>query len=120
MLSTRVDPELGVGLDRVLGDGQHDHRHVDAGLVELLDELGTLDPALQERIDEDDVRAKLSDLGRGLAAIAQDVEQFHRLLRVQQAPDVLGDLRHVLDDEEARLVSTGRARHGTRRYHGPR
>jgi hypothetical protein len=41
------------------------------------------------------------------SGVRQDVEQLDRLLRVQQAPDVLRDLRHVLDDQEARLVAAG-------------
>ena len=51
------------------------------------------------------------DLGERLAAVGHDVEQLDRLLRVQQAADVLRDLRHVLDDEEANLVLLGPARH---------
>ena len=37
-------------------------------------------------------------------AVAHDVEQLDRGLRVEQAADVLGDLGDVLDDEEADLV----------------
>ena len=32
--------------------------------MDLLDELEALDPALEQRVDEDDVRAELLDLGR--------------------------------------------------------
>ena len=96
-------------LDRVLGHGQHDDRDAQAGLVDLLDELGALDPALQQGVDEDHVGSELGDLADGLAAVGDDVEQLDGLLRVEQAADVLRDLRHVLDDQEAGLVSTGRA-----------
>ena len=34
------------------------------GLLDLLGELGALDPALQQRVDEHDVGAQLADLGR--------------------------------------------------------
>ena len=71
-------PALGVHLDRVLRHGQHDDRARPARRVDLLDELGALDPALQQRIDQHDVRAELADLGDRLAAVAQDVEQLHR------------------------------------------
>ena len=50
-------PVVGVGLDRVLGHGQDDDRHAELGLVDLLDELEALDPALEQGVDEDDVRA---------------------------------------------------------------
>ena len=56
-----VDAVVRVDLDRVLGDGQDDHRHAEARLVDLLDELQALDPALEQRVDDDDVRAQLAD-----------------------------------------------------------
>ena len=59
-----VDALAGVDLDRVLRDGQDDHRDAEAGLVDLLDELRALDPALEQRVDEDDVGPQLADLGR--------------------------------------------------------
>ena len=52
-----------------------------------------------------DVRAELADLVQRACAVGEDVEQLDRLLGVQQAADVLRDLRHVLDDQEARLVA---------------
>ena len=64
-----------------------------------------LDPALEQRVDEDDVRSELLDLGQDLAAVGQDVEQLDRALRVQQAADVLRHLRDVLDEQQARLVT---------------
>ncbi|MEJ7697623.1 MAG: hypothetical protein WKF78_13645 [Candidatus Limnocylindrales bacterium] len=75
----------------------------------------SLDPALEQRVDEDDVRAELTDLGERLASVGQDVEDLDLRLRVEEAADVLGDLRHVFDDEQAGLVAT---RHGPRPYHG--
>ena len=74
--------------------------------MDLLDQLGALDPALEQRVDEDDVRAELADLAR--PPCEPSVRTSSSLtcgLRVQQAADVLGDLRNVLDDEQARLVS---------------
>ena len=53
-----------VGLDRVLRHGQDDDRDAELGLVDLLDELRALDPALEQRVDEDDVRAELLDRRR--------------------------------------------------------
>ena len=78
-----VDAVLGVDVDRVLGHGQHDDRDAELGLVDLLDELGALDPALEQRVDEDDVRAQLGDLADRLAAVGQDVEQLDLGLRVR-------------------------------------
>ena len=86
--------------------------------MDLLDELRALDPALQQGVDHHDVGAELADLLDRPAAVGEHVEQLDRLLGVQQAADVLGDLRHVLDDQEARLVAARAARHGARRYHG--
>ena len=67
--------------------------------------LQALDPALQERVDEDDVRPQLADLGEHLAAVGDDVEQLHRRLRVEQPADVLRDLGDVLDDQQACLIA---------------
>ena len=98
-------PCVRVGLDRVLRHGQDDDRHAEAGLVDLLDQAGALDPALQERIHDHDVGPQLLDLEEGLAALAEHVKQLDLALRVQEAADVLRDLRHVLDDEQACLVT---------------
>ena len=57
-------PCVGVGLDRVLRHGQDDDRHAELGFVDLLDELEALDPALEQRVDEDDVRPQLAGSGR--------------------------------------------------------
>ena len=62
-----VDAVLRVRLDRVLRDGQDDDRDAELGLADLLDELRALDPALEQRVDQDDVRPELLDLGDGLA-----------------------------------------------------
>ncbi len=59
MVSTPWMPLRGIDLDRVLRHGQDDDRHAELGLVDLLDELGPLDPTLEQRVDEDDVRSKL-------------------------------------------------------------
>ena len=100
-----VDALRRVDLDRVLRHGQDDDRHAQPGFVDLLDELGALDPALEQGVDEDDVRPELADLVDALAAVGQDVEELHRPLRVEQAADVLRDLGDVLDDQEPRLVA---------------
>jgi hypothetical protein len=101
-----VDPGVRVDRDGVLGNGQDDDRHLEARLVDLLDELGALHPTLEERVDEHDIRSQLADLGEGLAAVADDVEKLDGRLAVQQPADVLRDLRHVLDDEEPGLIGT--------------
>ena len=100
-------PGLGIGLDRLLGDGQDDHRHAGPGGVELADQRRALDPALEQRVDDDHVGSELGDLARDLRAVGHDVEQLDLLLRVEQAPDVLPDLRDVLDDEQADLIGGG-------------
>ena len=41
------------------------------GLVDLLDELQALDPALEQRVDEDDVRPELLDRGQRLGAVGR-------------------------------------------------
>ena len=41
-----------------------------------------------------------------MRAVGQDVEELDPGLRVEQAADVLRDLGDVLDDEQARLVSS--------------
>ena len=51
-----------VDLDRVLRDGQHDDRDAELRFVDHLGELGALDPALQQRVHEDHVRAQFGDL----------------------------------------------------------
>ena len=109
-----VDARSRVGFDRVLRHGQHDDRHAEAGLVDLLDEARALDPALEQRVDEDDVGSELLDLRQRLPALGQDVEQLDLGLRVQKPADVLRDLRHVLDDEQAGLVTSMPS---GRRYH---
>ena len=109
-----VDADRRVGLDRVLGHGQDDDRDAELGLVDLLDELGPLDPALEQGVDQDDVGTDLVDRGDRPAALGQDVEELDPRLGVEQPADVLGDLRHVLDDQQARLVTRW---HRRRRYH---
>ena len=60
----RGSPPRGIELDRVLGHGQDDDRHADPALVELVDELEALDPALEQGIDDDDVGPELARSGR--------------------------------------------------------
>ena len=104
--STPWTPFVRVDLDRVLRHGQHDHRHMQPGLMDLLDELRALDPALEQGVDHHDVGTQLGDLVDGPAAVGEHVEQLDCLLGVEEAADVLRDLRHVLDDQETRLVAT--------------
>ena len=100
-------PERRVRLDRVLRDGEDDHRDAEAGIADLLDQLGTLDPALEQGVDHDDVRAHLGDRRDRASALGQHFEELDPGLRFEEATDVLSDLRDVLDDQQARLV-TGR------------
>ena len=79
--------------------------HAELGLVDLLDELGPLTrPWSSASTSTTSGRSSLIVAER-LAALGQDVEELDRCLRVQQAADVLGDLRDVLDDQQARLVT---------------
>ena len=71
----------------------------------ILDQLEALDPALEERVDEDDVGPELPDRGDRPRAVGQHVEELDPGLCVQQIADVLGDLWHILDDEQARLIT---------------
>ena len=98
-------PVLASGSIGVCGHGQDDDRHAELGVVDHLDELEALDPALEQRVDEDDVGPHLLDRGERPAAVGQDLEELDPLLRVEQTADVLGDLRDILDDEQARLVT---------------
>ena len=46
-------PLPGSDDDRLLRDGEHDDRDLQAGLVDLRDQVHALDPALEQRVDED-------------------------------------------------------------------
>ncbi len=94
-------PATGSRLDRVLGHGQHDDRDPEARLAELGDDLLALGPALEEPVHDDDVGAELAGLGDRAAAVGHDVDQLHLGLGAEQAAHVLGDLGHVLDQEQA-------------------
>ena len=100
-----MDPAGRVRLDRGLRHGQDDDRHAEFRGVDHLDELEALDPALQQRVDEDDVGPHLLDRRERPAAVGQDLEELDALLRVEQTADVLGDLWDILDDEQACLVT---------------
>jgi hypothetical protein len=82
--------------------------------VDLLDQLGTLDPTLEQRVHQDDVGPHLVDRGDGPTALRQDLEQFDPRLGVEQAANVMGDLRDVFDDQQAGMVA---GRHRPGRYH---
>jgi hypothetical protein len=69
----------------------------------MLDELEALHPTLEQSVGDHDVGPQLGDLAGRLRAIRDDVEQLDGRLRVEEAPDVLGDLGDVLDQEQADL-----------------
>ena len=54
------------------------------------------------------------------ATFGQDVEELDPGLGVEQPADVLGDLRHVLDDQQARLVTRWHRPDDTTRVAGGR
>ena len=83
--------------------------------MELLHELHAAQPALEERVDDDDVRTVLGDAALDLRAVGDDVDQPDLALGVQQPPDVLRDLGHVLDEQQANLIGRGHRRNGTTR-----
>ena len=88
------------------GHGQDDDRDAEVGLVDLLDELEALDPcpgAARRR-----GRRPAGAAGSVAMAFEPSASTSSSLtvgLRVQQAADVLRDLGHVLDDEQARLIT---------------
>ncbi len=108
-----VDALVGVDGDRVLGDGQHDDRDAGLGLMELLHELHPTEAALEQGVDHDDVGPVLADPRLDLGPVGDDVDEADLILGVQQAPDVLRDLRHVLDEQQANLISGRHRRNGT-------
>ena len=110
-----VDPGGGVPCHGVLGDRQHHDRDAEAALAKLGNDLLALRASLEEPVDDDDVRAQLARLGRGAPAVVDDVDELDLRLRVQQAAHVLGDLGHVLDEEEADRDCSRRT--SGRRYH---
>ena len=89
--------------DRLLGHGDHDDGQVDARLADPLGHLEAVDPALEQRVDHEDVRPQLSDLVQHDMPVGQDVEQLNLVLRAEQVPDVLRDLGDVLDQQQADL-----------------
>ena len=73
--------------------------------MDLLDELWSLDATLQQRVDEHDVGPHLADRGDRPGALGQDFEQLDPGLGFEETANVLSDLRDVLDDQQARLVT---------------
>src|SRR3954452_376445 len=100
-----MDAGFGIGLDRVLRDGEDDDRDSDVGVTDLLDQLRALQAALQQSVHDHDVWPKLLDRREGLRALADHFEQLHPGLGIQQAADVLSDLGDILDDQQPRLVA---------------
>ena len=101
-----MDARLGIGLDRGLGRRQDDDRDPQTSESRICSiELRALDAALQERVHQDDVGASCWIAAAALCPLADHVEQLDPRLRVQQAADVLRDLRDVLDDQQPRLVA---------------
>ena len=98
-------PFAGSGVDRVLGDGQDDDRDAEAGLAQLLDELQALDRPWSRASTMTTSGLSCWTWAMTLRAVGHDVEELDCALRVQQAPDVLRDLRDVLDEEQAHLVA---------------
>ena len=83
------------------------------GVVQLLHELHPAQPALEQGVDDDHVRAVLGDPLGNDRAVGDDVDEPHLALGVQQASDVLRDLGYVLDEEQANLVTRCHRRNGT-------
>ena len=77
--------------------------------MDRLDKLWSLDPTLEQGVNDHDIGAHLADCRDGAGSFGQDFEQLDAGLRFEEAADVLRDLRDVLDDQQARLV-TGRHR----------
>ena len=111
----RIDALGRVDLDRVLGHREDDDRRARPPFAELLGDGHAAHPALEQRVDDDDVGLELLDLAPDLGPVRHDIQQLDLRLGVEEAADVLGDLRDVLDDEEADLVTAG---HRGRVYQG--
>ena len=105
------DPGGGVRLDRALRNREHDEGDRRPDLADELDHATGLGPALEQPVDDHHVRTQLLDLRRRPAAVRDDVDELDGLLGVEEAADILGDLRHVLHEEEANLA-------GGRRHQG--
>ena len=100
-------PWSRIDLDRVLGHGQDDDRDAELGLVDHARRAcgPLIRPWSRASTRTTSGRSSLI-VGDGPAAVGQDVEQLDPRLGVEQPADVLRDLRDVLDDEQARLVSS--------------
>ena len=77
--STPWMPARRIDLDRVLRHGQDDDRHAEAGLGDLARERQPLDPALEQRVDEDDVGPQLLDLGSAFVPSLRTSSSFTAL-----------------------------------------
>ena len=89
--------EIGFG-----GHGQRDDRHVEPGLADVHRDLEAVHLALQQGVDDQHVGLELTDLVDHRPAVGDDVEQLDLRLRVEKAANVVRDLRHVLDEEQAK------------------
>ena len=74
---------------------------------QLLDQLRSLDLALEQQVDHHDVRPQLRRCLDDFRAVAEDLQQLHLRLHAQQVADVLTHLRHVFRDQESNGVGVG-------------
>ena len=86
-------PCAGSGSTGFCGHGQHDDRDAELGLVDLLDELRALDPALEQGVDHHDVRSHLADRAIARAPSVRTSSSLTLAWAFEQAADVLSDLR---------------------------
>jgi hypothetical protein len=70
------------------------------GSPQPVDDGRTLDPALEERVDEDDVGSQLGDGVDDHATVLDGVDHPDHLLRAQELTKVGGDLGNILDEED--------------------
>ena len=116
--STPWMPCVGVGLDRVLRHGQDDDRARRGSALWICStRLGPLTRPCRSASTRTTSGRSSWIVRRALPPSVSTSSSLTLALRVQQAADVLRDLRHVLDDEQACLVT--RMPSG-RRYHAAR
>ena len=100
-------PFARIGLDRVLRDGQDDDRHAEPRPPGSARRAGRPLTRPWSSASTMTMSGRSWPIcGDDLRAVGQDVEELDERLRVEQAADVLRDLGHVLDDEEAVLGAT--------------